>query len=50
MSHMKQDEVVQALAETGLGAASVCCATHWVKTLSHPEEKIRADGVEGMKV
>ena len=50
MSHMKQDEVLQAFAETGLKAASVCCATHWVKTLSHPEEKIRADGVAGLQV
>src|SRR5207249_6183889 len=28
MSHMNQDEVVKALEETGLKAASVCCNTH----------------------
>src|SRR5690349_10054183 len=28
MSHMNQDEVVKALDETGLKAASVCCSTH----------------------
>src|SRR5438093_13000665 len=27
MSHMSQDEVKKALEETGLQAASVCCAT-----------------------
>src|SRR5262249_40107892 len=36
MSHMKQEEVVAALEETGLKAASVCCDTHWGKPLSHP--------------
>src|SRR5436190_23993045 len=29
MSHMKQDDVLRALEENGLKAASVCCATHW---------------------
>src|SRR5262245_61363712 len=36
MSHMAQDDVVDALQKTGLQAASVCCATHWNETLSHP--------------
>jgi hexulose-6-phosphate isomerase len=49
MSHMNQDEVVRAYAETGLKCASVCCATHWNKTLSHPDEKVRAEGLEGLK-
>src|SRR5215831_18746404 len=31
MSHMNQDEVLKALDETGLKAASVCCDTHWGK-------------------
>ncbi len=49
MSHMNQDEVVKAYAETGLKCASVCCATHWNKTLSHPDEKVRAEGLEGLQ-
>jgi L-ribulose-5-phosphate 3-epimerase len=49
MSHMNQEEVVKAYEETGLKCASVCCATHWDKTLSHPDEKVRAEGLEGLK-
>ena len=48
MSHMKQDEVLKALEETGLKAASVCCATHWDKPLSSPDENVRREGVEGL--
>ena len=48
-SHMTQDEVVAALAETGLKAASVCCNTHWNLTLSHPSENIREKGLDGLK-
>src|SRR5262249_33216073 len=48
MSHMNQDEVVKALEETGLKAASVCCNTHWGKPRSHPDPKMRADGLEGL--
>jgi len=46
---MKQDEVVKAFEETGLKCASVCCATHWNKTLSNPDDKIREEGLEGLK-
>jgi L-ribulose-5-phosphate 3-epimerase len=49
MSHMKQDEVATAYEETGLQCASVCCATHWDKTLSHADEKTREEGLEGLK-
>jgi L-ribulose-5-phosphate 3-epimerase len=49
MSHMKQDEVVNALEETGLKAASVCCATHWAKPLSHPDENLRRESREGVQ-
>jgi L-ribulose-5-phosphate 3-epimerase len=49
MSHMKQDEVVAALEKTGLKAASVCCDTHWGKPLSHPDEKVRREGREGLQ-
>jgi hexulose-6-phosphate isomerase len=48
MSHMKQDEVVKALEDTGLKAASVCCATHWGKPLSHPDAAVRKEGLEGL--
>ena len=48
MSHMKQEEVLKALEETGLKAASVCCATHWDKPLSSPDENVRREGVEGL--
>src|SRR5678816_47511 len=48
-SHMNQDEVVRALDETGLKAASVCGSKHWSKLLSDPDEKVRADGIEALK-
>jgi hexulose-6-phosphate isomerase len=48
MSHMKQDEVLKALEETGLKAASVCCNTHWAKPLSHPDANVRREGLEGL--
>jgi hexulose-6-phosphate isomerase len=49
LSHLKQDEVLKALEETGLKAASVCCATHWNEPLSHPDEGIRRAAVEGVQ-
>ncbi len=48
-SHMSQDEVVEALGQTGLKAASVCCNTHWNLTLSHPSENIREKGLDGLR-
>jgi hexulose-6-phosphate isomerase len=48
-SHMDQDEMVKALDETGLKAASVCGSKHWDKLLSSPDEKVRADGIEALK-
>jgi hexulose-6-phosphate isomerase len=50
MSHMKQDEVLKALEETGLKAASVCCNTHWKLRLSDPDEKVRREGREGLEI
>src|SRR5580692_8615920 len=50
MSHMKQDEVLDALKETGLKAASVCCESHWSKPLSDPDEKRRQEGLEGLQI
>lgn len=48
-SHMNQPEVIAALKETGLQAASVCCSTHWSDTLSDPDAAVRAKGLEGCK-
>ena len=48
-SHMNQDEMVHALEETGLKAASVCGSRHWDKLLSSPDEKVRSDGIEALK-
>ncbi len=47
-SHMNQDDVIAALKETGLKAASVCCGTHWNLTLSSPSEDVRAKGLAGL--
>jgi len=49
MSHMDQHDVLKALEESGLKAASVCCATHWNKTLSDPNPSTREAGLEGLK-
>jgi hexulose-6-phosphate isomerase len=49
MSHMDQEEVLKAFDETGLKPASVCCNTHWAKPLSHPDEKVRREGLEGLE-
>jgi L-ribulose-5-phosphate 3-epimerase len=48
MSHMNQDEVIKALEETGLKAASVCCNTHWGSPLSDPSPEVRKAGLEGL--
>lgn len=45
---MDREEVLAALKDTGLQAASVCCHTHWVKPLSAPDEATRKIGFDGM--
>ena len=45
---MNQQEVLDALGKSGLQAASVCCHTHWKQTLTHNDEKIRAEGLQGV--
>ncbi|HEV3144691.1 MAG TPA: sugar phosphate isomerase/epimerase family protein [Gemmataceae bacterium] len=50
MSHMPQEEVLKALDQTDLKAASVCCNTHWEQPLSHPDEKVRRAGREGLEL
>ena len=48
MGGMDREEVLAALKETGLQAASVCCHTHWVKPLSAPDEATRKIGFDGL--
>lgn len=45
---MNHQEVLDALGGSGLKAASVCCHTHWKQTLTHPDEKVREEGLEGV--
>src|ERR1039457_4355707 len=49
MSHMDQDEVLRARDATGLTIPSVCGRDHWSKPLSHPDPKVRAEGLEALK-
>jgi L-ribulose-5-phosphate 3-epimerase len=48
MGAMNRDEVIAALKETGLKAASVCDHIHWVKPLSAPDEATRKLGLDGL--
>jgi hexulose-6-phosphate isomerase len=45
---LNQQEVLDALGQSGLQAASVCCHTHWKQTLTHPDEKTREEGLQGV--
>ncbi len=48
MGAMNRAEVLAALKETGLQAASVCDHIHWVKPLSAPDEATRKLGLDGL--
>lgn len=48
MSHMKQNEVIDAFGASGLKAASVCCSTHWKNPLSDPDAAVRKAGLDGL--
>ena len=48
MGAMNREEVIAALKETGLKAASVCDHIHWVKPLSAPDEATRKLGFDGL--
>ena len=48
MGAMDRGEVLEALKETGLKAASVCCHSHWAKPLSAPDEATRKIGYDGL--
>lgn len=45
---MNRQEVLDALGGSGLQAASVCCHTHWKQTLTHNDEKMREEGLQGV--
>jgi len=45
---MNQQEVLDALGQSGLQAASVCCHTHWKQTLTHNDAAIREQGLQGV--
>lgn len=45
---MNNQEVLDALGATGLKTASVCCHTHWKQTLTHNDEAIREEGLQGV--
>jgi hexulose-6-phosphate isomerase len=49
MSHMSQQEVLDAMKTCGLAAASVCCSTHWKKPLSDPSPAVREEGLRGLE-
>jgi len=48
MSHMSENEVLDAFAATGLKPASCCCNTHWNKPLSDPDPAVRQAGLDGL--
>jgi L-ribulose-5-phosphate 3-epimerase len=48
MSHMNQAEVLKARDATGLIVPSVCGSKHWDKTLSHPNESVREEGLQAL--
>lgn len=45
-SHMDRNEVLDALAQTGLTASSVCNSKHWSLLLSSPDAKVRNEGID----
>src|SRR5215475_15342389 len=49
MSHMDQDEVLKARDEVGLTIPSVCGRDHWTKPFSHPDPKVREEGLQALK-
>ncbi len=45
---MPQQEVKEALEQSGLECASVCVHNHWKETLTHPDAEMRKKGLEGL--
>jgi len=50
MSHLNREEVLQAKALTGLPVPSVCGSMHGKFPLSDPDPKVRAQGLEALKL
>jgi len=48
-SHMDQDEVLRSRDATGLTIPSVCGVKHWEKPLTHPDTRVREEGLEALK-
>lgn len=49
-SHLDRNEVLKAMNATGLPASSVCGSQHWKSPLSHPDPKVREEGLAALKV
>ncbi len=48
-SHLNQEQVLQARDEVGLVIPSVCGSQHWSKPLSHPDPKVREEGLAALR-
>lgn len=48
-SHMDQTEVLRGREATGLEIPSVCNSQHWKIPLSHPDPKVREQGLEALR-
>ena len=48
-SKLKMDEVLKARDQSGLPIHGVVDSVHWRKPLSHPDEKVRAEGRAGLE-
>ncbi len=48
-SHMDQDEVMRGRDAVGLEIPSVCGVHHWSKPLTHPDPKVRQEGLEALQ-
>jgi L-ribulose-5-phosphate 3-epimerase len=50
MSHLDRNEILKARDATGLSIPSVCGSLHGKLPLSHPDPKIREEGLAGLRV
>lgn len=49
MGQMNHNTVLKARDEAGLEIPSVCCEKHWAQPLSHPDSKVRAEGLADLQ-
>ena len=49
-SHLERNEVLKAMEITGLKVPSVCDSRHWKFLMSSPDEEVRQQGVDALKV